>query len=266
MGAVSFIETMDHTSLSQVSAEEFERYSIGTRRSLGSLLNALRLERNVELAIQNLPTPALAKMQPTTLKDSPYSGEESAQPLKMLTRGETLAEDTKRFFLKTGETISKPMNLLGKIFSEAFDGIDEAANHTSDSANPESQRPHIDTPYQPRVRPTSPRQRTPEPTSNDRPFGLFSTSGYKSSGNLVDRVRTPDISALQSSRVPSPMDFAKMQEQIDRAHEAAATASRETLLSIFPGIDAEIVDMVLEATNGDVGSSIDKLLEIGVAA
>lgn len=28
MGAVSFIETMDHSSLSNISQEEFERYAI----------------------------------------------------------------------------------------------------------------------------------------------------------------------------------------------------------------------------------------------
>ena len=55
-----------------------------------------------------------------------------------------------------------------------------------------------------------------------------------------------------------------MQQEIDRAHEAASSAARETLLSIFPTVDPEIADMVLEASNGDVGQSIDKLLEMGV--
>lgn len=56
-----------------------------------------------------------------------------------------------------------------------------------------------------------------------------------------------------------------MQREIDRAHAAASEAARETLLQIFPGVDIEIADMVLEANNGDLGLSIDKMLEMGVS-
>lgn len=73
--------------------------------------------------------------------------------------------------------------------------------------------------------------------------------------------RTPDVGG---SGRGSPMDFSAMQREIDRAHEAAASAARETLLSIFPTVDSEVADMVLEATNGDLGLSIDKLLEMGI--
>lgn len=75
--------------------------------------------------------------------------------------------------------------------------------------------------------------------------------------------RTPDVGG--SGRA-SPMDFSAMQREIDRAHEVAASAARETLLSIFPGVESEVADLVLEATNGDLGLSIEKLLEMGISS
>jgi hypothetical protein len=65
------------------------------------------------------------------------------------------------------------------------------------------------------------------------------------------------------SRTPTPnLDIASMQAAIDSAHEQAATATRETLIQIFPGVDREVVDWVLEANDGDLGKSIEALLEM----
>ncbi len=65
------------------------------------------------------------------------------------------------------------------------------------------------------------------------------------------------------SRTPTPnLDFVGMQQEIDRVHESAASASRETLRQIFPPLDPEIMDLVLEANGGDLGKSIEALLEM----
>ena len=53
-----------------------------------------------------------------------------------------------------------------------------------------------------------------------------------------------------------------MQAEIDRVHEHAANAARETLRQIFPTMDVEIVQLVLEANSGDLGKSIESLLEM----
>lgn len=53
-----------------------------------------------------------------------------------------------------------------------------------------------------------------------------------------------------------------MQQEIDRVHENAAAAARETLRQIFPGMDGEVVELVLEANGGDVGKSVEALLEM----
>lgn len=65
------------------------------------------------------------------------------------------------------------------------------------------------------------------------------------------------------SRAPSPsLDIAGIEAEIDRVHENAANASRETLKQIFPAMDVEIMDLVLEANGGDLGKSIEALLEM----
>jgi hypothetical protein len=53
-----------------------------------------------------------------------------------------------------------------------------------------------------------------------------------------------------------------MQEEIDQAHDKAMGAARETLVQIFPAMDNEIIELVLEANQGDLGRSIEGLLEM----
>lgn len=65
------------------------------------------------------------------------------------------------------------------------------------------------------------------------------------------------------SRTPTPaLDFAGVQAQIDTAHEQAAAAAKATLMQIFPAVDVEVVEWVLEANEGDLGKSIEQLLDI----
>jgi len=65
------------------------------------------------------------------------------------------------------------------------------------------------------------------------------------------------------SRTPTPaLNFAGVKAQIDSAHEQAATAARETLIQIFSTVDVEVVELVLEANGGDLGKSIEGLLEM----
>ncbi len=60
---------------------------------------------------------------------SPHAGEESAEPLSLSLgqglSGLSLAEDTTRRFLqRTGDTLSKPLSVLGRMLGEVMDGLD----------------------------------------------------------------------------------------------------------------------------------------------
>ena len=71
------------------------------------------------------------------------------------------------------------------------------------------------------------------------------------------------VGAKSVSRTPTPgLNLSEIEAQIDAAHEHATTASQETLVQIFPGVDLEVVEWVLEANGGDLGKSIEALLEM----
>lgn len=282
MGAVSFIETMDHTSLSNITQEEFEN--------------------NVEEAIRALPpSPVVTPATPSTGEDfgpeppktpsaAPAPGEESASALQMPTPA-SVAEDTRKFLQRTGtlaqQTISKPLNAIGKILSDALDGIDDEGprrpessqwNHPEriqqyvqdprqDPRTPQSGGtpiPIMQTPYKARVRPGS---NTPSP-------GQTPTGGGVLAGGppaLPPRGSSyfapyPGNAATQNRNTggtPSPEIAPRnLEAEIGAIESAHRQAAKETVVQIFPTVDNEVIDMVLEANGGDLGRTIDALLEI----
>ena len=293
---------------------------------------------NVEEAIQALPTsephsPALpfvqAKAQNLSAL-SPHAGEESAQLLSISSPTQTLSDDALRLLQKTGDTISKPLNAIGRIFSEALDGAENKLSylpgpfapfelgrenraekppelkipstpqwsHSEANRSGQSQSapnsapqtpygdgaytPPLQTPYKPRVRrvpSTSLHPSSPMNSPGNGPEETPSRPGPRTHQSLAigpsqellpqTTLVPPRVQSLVGSdgshisRTPTPaLDFAGVQAQIDSAHEQAATATRETLIQIFPSIDKEVINWVLEANEGDLGKSIEGLLEM----
>ncbi|OSX64362.1 hypothetical protein POSPLADRAFT_1079301, partial [Postia placenta MAD-698-R-SB12] len=315
MGAVSFIETMDHTSLSQITQEEFEK-------NVEEVIQSLPSTESVTPESRTPPIVTSPRSSSTSLPSS-HTGEESAQPLALPTPAQALGEDARRFLQKTGDTISKPLNAIGRIFTEVLDNAEESLSSLPSPFAPGDtfrgrqdsqqqiehdrqlaqslgygvpQTPHgaaethqqaggYVTPYKPRVR------RVPTPLSSAQSSGSFQfnsppsedtptrpragTGPYtnqplavgpsQSASAIRSRPGSLDLrpQSAHVSRTPTPnLDLAGLQDEIDRAHERAAVAARETLRQIFPTTDPEIVEWVLEANEGDLGKSIEALLEM----
>jgi len=71
------------------------------------------------------------------------------------------------------------------------------------------------------------------------------------------------LSGASISRTATPnLDLAAVQQQIDVAQQEEVKENRRQLAQIFPDTDAEVVDWVLEANAGDLGKSIEALLEM----
>ncbi|TFY78698.1 hypothetical protein EWM64_g5310 [Hericium alpestre] len=148
MGAVSFIETMDHTSLSQITQEEFEKnveraiQSLPSSRPQTPSHTSTSTSATTSVSPSPSPTPQppghapssstssnihrppaqpipVPPPQPISSMTSPHAGEEPAQPLSLSDF------DARRLLQRTGDTISKPLNAIGRIFSEALDGAEE---------------------------------------------------------------------------------------------------------------------------------------------
>ena len=257
--------------------------------------------RRILLSAGNAPAPSGL---------SPHAGEESAQPLALPTPGQTLGEDARRLLQKTGDTISKPLNAIGRIFSEALEEAEGKLTNLRQEQQYDDEHPQtklhwadseqvgqfvpqtpigvgesgqqvgaygapLQTPYKPRVR------RVPSPSSVQSsasiPFYPEDTPtrgpqmGPSQSLNAMalPQRMSPRIQALSRSdsphvsRTPTPaLDLAGMQDEIDQAHDKAMGAARDTLVQIFPGVDNEIIEWVLEANQGDLGKSIEGLLEM----
>jgi hypothetical protein len=117
-GAIAFIETMDASSLSNITQDEFET--------------------SVERAIRDLPSsPTSPRVESAGAGGSDLSpfatspGEEPARPLTMPTTGAAALDGTKRFFQRTGdaakEAVSRPLSAIGKI----LDSMQAAAESES---------------------------------------------------------------------------------------------------------------------------------------
>lgn len=225
---------------------------------------------------------------------SSHTGEESAQPLALPVPTQ-FSEDARRLLQKTGDTISKPLSAIGRLLVEAeeslasFAPFDGGRDHEPSTSRP--QTPGSDSsftaqqraPYKPRVRrvPSPAAQAAfdwdtagpddspsrPRPPPTHRPLAIgpsqppprhASPQGRVQQLAQAERGPTPHV-----SRTPTPnLDIAGMQAEIDRVHENATNAARATLTQIFPGMDVEIMDLVLEANGGDLGRSIEALLEM----
>lgn len=103
-GAIAFIETMDATSLSNITQEEFEH--------------------NVEKAIQQLPESPSSPRARSTISEasmSPFATSPGEEPARQLALPATAAalDGTKRFFQRTGdaakEAVSRPLGAITRI-------------------------------------------------------------------------------------------------------------------------------------------------------
>ena len=149
----------------------------------------------------------------------------------------------------------------------------------------QQQQQQLKTPYKPRVRrvpsqgsarssfsspgggPDDTPSRAPPGGGTLAPWPRFPNfPGFPGSGGPPSGTASGMASPLgPASRAATPsgsLDIAGMQAEIDRAHARAGSAARGTLRQIFPGVDGEVVEWVLEANGGDLGRSIEALLEM----
>ncbi|KAI0041704.1 hypothetical protein FA95DRAFT_1548395 [Auriscalpium vulgare] len=282
MGAVSFIETMDHTSLSNITQQEFESNVEAAIQNLpSSRSHSPRLTSSSSSSSRSIspshpqlifPTPSTPMRPPANPIPVPtgsppppsqppsiHAGEEPATPLSLP------ALDARKLLQRTGDSLSKPLSAIGRIFSEALDGAEEVLTaqftppHTPAPAPPPTGPPAAPIPYQPRVRRIS-----PAPS----PVGSLSLAHSPAGSLSLPYADTPTRRG-PASRAGTPgasvdIDIPGLQAEIDAAHVRAADAARGTLWQIFPSVDREIVDWVLEANEGDLGKSIEALLDMSV--
>ncbi|RSH77617.1 uncharacterized protein EHS24_003177 [Apiotrichum porosum] len=298
-GAIAFIETMDASSLSNITQEEFEL--------------------NVEKAIQELPasptSPRARASAPERSDMSPFAtspGEEPARALQLPNTSAAL-DGTKRFFQRTGdaakEAVSRPISAIGKILENMQAAADEEGSESGDDevvdrwapggtrdreaerrhhapggpmpVNMNRLRPHGQQQHQQHMdTPTRAPEHQAQPPS--RLLAQLGLSPSVSENTSREPTPTPEYAAAQQQAYEAhqaahfhaqqqqqqqQQQQLAMQSTIEASHEAyareqARSASVLTLHQMFPALDEEIVGAVLASCGDDLGMAIDRLLEM----
>ncbi|WVQ80064.1 hypothetical protein IAT38_002165 [Cryptococcus sp. DSM 104549] len=262
-GSIQFIETMDASSLSNITQPEFEALVESAIQSLPPSPSSTR--RQLPGAPGAPRTPARSDRE-REREMSPFAaaspGEEPARALTMSAQQQGL-EGTRRWFAKTGqgvqEAVSRPLSAIGKIL-EGMGPAPGSAERTrsEDGSEDEGQGGGRGgaggSGRTPRDVFGAMRFRAGTPESPSRGYshlgveeGGISRAGTPSSDIL------PDFSALQ------------LQSTLDASQETFTQTRRANVLTLhqmFPALDEEIVEAVLEGSGDDLGAAIDRLLEM----
>nr|ODN91886.1 vacuolar protein sorting-associated protein 9 [Cryptococcus depauperatus CBS 7841] len=272
-GSIQFIETMDASSLSNITQEEFETF--------------------VENAIQELPpSPTNEKRRFTDQQQPPYTpsggkderrlrdagispfaaaspGEEAARPLSM-TGAQASLEGTRRWFARTGnlaqEAVSRPLSAIGKIIENMGPGEghgpDGGGGYGSESeahrglviAQAGVQQGGTATPRDVfGVR----RFRAATPESPSRATHLIADDFGPSRAQVF--LGTPSSDILPEF---SDMQLQNTIEHSQETFDQTRRANVQTLHQMFPNLDEDLVGDVLEGCGDDLGVAIDRLLEM----
>lgn len=266
-GAIQFIETMDASALSNITQADFES--------------------NVEAAIQALPpspssssggddgrtgtsfgalggfrTPGRdegreRERDSKLMSLSPFAattpGEEAARLLSMASAAQATGagaalEGTRKWFARTGnlaqEAVSKPLNAIGKIW-EGMSPADTRQGSEDGSGD--------EAPAAVAVGPTA---------GGGTPGGVAPGDVF---GSRRFRASTPESLSTPSSDMLPDFSALDIQSTIDASQETYAQtrlANVQTLHQMFPALEEEIVEAVLEGCGDDLGLAIDRLLEM----
>ncbi|KAH8928243.1 hypothetical protein BT69DRAFT_1213065 [Atractiella rhizophila] len=229
--AISFIETLDWSNLSNISQEEFERnvesaisdlptefksdFALATPNLANTMLPSFPPSAPAPPSISEQPTrcpAALTSPQPLF----PNSAQVEAQARAFFQRSTDLAQHAQR-------TVSKPLMAVGKIFE------DLTRRGSTDS------------------------ERTGEEEERDGPMSPLQNP---------QRVRRGYTLPEEGMYLPDGMDDDEAEETVRNAHNRRHDAALGTLQAMFPDADKEVVEMVLLSNSGDLGKTIDHLLEM----
>ncbi|GAA5851269.1 hypothetical protein JCM8547_004190 [Rhodosporidiobolus lusitaniae] len=301
--AISFIETLDASSLSNITQAEFETYVAGAVKKLAAEeppppvppldRRPSAFEAASRTSRPSSPTGAPPRF-PSPANDPTQaplaaSEAESASAALVLPSGEapssvSFPESTRQLLLRGTDSVekamSKPLGALAKIFEQ----LEQTANEITGQQQPPPGHYPQHPPYPPAPLPPSPTpshhsllphkpqtypitQPSARPNPHKRRSYLAAPVPSRpglpplppSTGSL--HLRSPP-SPDPALYVPETVGDEEVLREIDRQHEEQRMASLGTLESVFPGLEREVLEMVLLSSGNDVGKAIDSLLEM----
>ncbi|KAJ5333198.1 uncharacterized protein N7506_006981 [Penicillium brevicompactum] len=228
-GAISFIESLDRTSLT-VSDEEFER---NVEAAVSAIAEQNREIETFEEPSSSQPPPSQPQPGPSRHQPSQSSDEDSSAPVAGLLR-----------------TIQKPLSTIGRIFSDEPDSGPTSQDRLHPVATP-----------QPGVAPRlSPNVYQPPRASSE--------DGRRSGDERSHSAHRGGTSAKKKlTRVLDAQDAAARQASAEDAEARRIQRSEhknvvETLSNMFPNLDRDVIDDVVKIKEGRVGLAVDACLAL----
>ncbi|BGP16072.1 hypothetical protein JCM10213_006792 [Rhodosporidiobolus nylandii] len=299
--AISFIESLDASSLSAITQSEFEHHVADAVKTLAAEeppppvphLDRRRSSAFEAASQTSRPTsPGGPPRFPTPNNDptAPPSAFAESASASLVTPGDGSApgtpsptgvsfpESTKQFLLRGTDSVekamSKPLGALAKIFEQ----LEQTANEITGQTPPPGAHPRSPHAIPPAPLPPSP---TPSLGFSSTPPGarpsVHKRRSYLAAPQPVHPSRPglpplpPSTGSLRLRSPPSPDPGMYAPEgagdedvlrEIDRQHEEQRAAAVGTLESVFPTVEKEVLEMVLLSCGNDVGRAIDSLLEM----
>ncbi|GAA5910721.1 hypothetical protein JCM6882_002061 [Rhodosporidiobolus microsporus] len=301
--AISFIESLDASSLSNITQSEFEHFvaaavkklaaeeppppvpPLDRRPSAFDAASQTSRPTSPTSAPARFPSPSHDPTQPPLAA----SEAESASASLVLPTGEgastptSFPESTKQFLLRGTDSVekamSKPLGALAKIFEQ----LEQTANEIT--GQPQHPGQYGGQQIPPRGIPPAPLPPSPTPSlgfaSGGAPPPPSSVAGQRPNAHKRRSYLAParpglpplppSTGSLHLRSPPSPDPAMYVAEdvgdedvmrEIDRQHEEQRMAAIGTLQSVFPGMEREVLEMVLLSSANDVGKAIDSLLEM----
>ncbi|CAG8666563.1 3557_t:CDS:2, partial [Racocetra fulgida] len=228
MGAISFIENMDASSLS-ITQEDFEANIEATVKEIDRERPKLQ-ENNREISYDNVMHPSRNALHVRTPILNP------AQAKALFEKGSILAQ----------KTIQKPLNIVGRIFSEISNDFNNEMNEQLSGRHVNSSSSDVNSASESSSLSTSPHKSSHIDSINTSPRRLSDASQHIASSNF-----THDSN-----------DNMDVQAEVAKLSEAEFQYSLATLRSMFPNMDPDICELVLQNNEWRIARAIDQLLEI----
>ncbi|KAK5739062.1 hypothetical protein LTR17_005580 [Elasticomyces elasticus] len=245
MGVVTFIENVGRTTLT-ISDEEFERH-------VEQAVSAIAEENKEQEYEEKSHGPAPVKAMQHLVEKGTLSGPEvtprnsmDAEQIsprrnvsqRLSEKSQQPASDDDDTDAVTGllRTIQKPLSSIGRMFSE--DGGSQSGLKPTSTPQPGS----------------SPRGLSPAPTLPRRP----SADGRGGQKPNDQRQRSQQRNATDSAARQASAEAAEAQRVRVREHQVVV----ETLQSMFPNLEKDLIEDVTRAQEGNVGRAVDACLAL----
>ncbi|KAK5110385.1 hypothetical protein LTR62_006093 [Meristemomyces frigidus] len=252
MGVVTFIENLDRTTIT-ISDEDFERNVEHAVSAIAEENKVQEYEEKTHAAAAAATKPlqtlgeksALSRPEVTSRTSldaghaSPRRKTSQRSSEKSQANNSNLSDEDDDVDAVTGllRTIQKPLSSIGRIFSD--DGGSGAGGSQLNPAS--SSHPSASTP----------RRLSPAPALPRRP----SAESGKGTG---ERQRSRQMEVEDSTARQASAEDAEAQRVRAREHQVVV----ETLRSMFPNLDRDVIEDVTRAQEGNVGRAVDACLAL----